>query len=297
MIDTHIDLLTIAYCCYLKDDYTSLIELRNIMESGNIVGAIANLYFMSIEEMNEELGTNYYTGDIIQMFEISKRVLTDYIPNIKFKFSIEGCDYLDLKDLEPLKRLGLDSIILCWNNPNKYGSGIRGNVGLTSLGKEFIHEAMRLNLGIDISHANKKTSIDILNILKSNNYPLVYASHSNIKSIFNNLRNLDDEQLELMKAVNAKLGLVAINYFCTNEDEFIEHIKYASDILGINNIMIATDNLDYIDQDVSDIKLYELNLISKRLHYKLQKYFNLEEIENILYKNALTLFSEMEENL
>ena len=66
-----------------------------------------------------------------------------YLPNTKVLFSIEGCDYInDIDELEELYKLGLRSILLVWNNPNKYGSGNRSDYGLTEEGREFIIKAI-----------------------------------------------------------------------------------------------------------------------------------------------------------
>lgn len=291
MIDMHNDLLTLSYLCYLNNDYSPLIEFNNKIKEGNIKGIVANLYFMSIEEMNDELGNNYYGKEsIIDMFIRSKSILNKYIKNIDFLYSIEGCDYIEIDDLKELKNNGLDCILLVWNNPNKYGSGNRDNYGLTKLGKQFIEEAIKLKIGIDLSHANKNTYNDIINIIKNYNYNRIYASHSNIKKLFLHDRNLDDEQLNELKSINGKLGLVTTDLFVSNEDEYIEHIKYAANILGIDNIMISSDNMDYTCPMYKDTKLFDYQNIYRRLKYKLRKYFDEEQIEKILYNNSNSLF-------
>lgn len=297
MIDTHNDLLTIAYCCYLKNDYEPLIEFNELIEKNNTLGIIANLYFMSIEEMKDELDNNYYQEKIpiIDMFKISKEILNKYIPNVHFIYSIEGCDYLDICDLEKLKKEGLNSILPVWNTPNRYGSGNRDTYGLTELGRQFIQEAMNLKLGIDISHANKKTCMDILKIVKEKHYPFVYGSHSNIRVLKDHSRNLDDEELMSLKEVNGKLGLVAIDLFATDEYEYREHIKYAVDILGIDSVMIASDNMDYTCESLKDTKLFEYPNINNRVRSLLQDIYNEEEIDKIMFRNALKLFNELEE--
>ena len=290
MYDMHNDLLTLAYLCYIKDDYSPLIEFNNKIKKGNVEGIVANLYFMSKEEMRNELGEEYYTNEsIIKMFTRSKSILNKYIPNVSFLYSIEGCDYIDIDDLYNLKKEGLNSILLVWNNPNKYGSGNRDNYGLTKLGIEFINKAIKLGIGIDLSHANERTFDDIYNIV-INRYDKVYASHSNIKSIFNHNRNLSDEQLYKLKNLNGKLGLVATNLFVKDIDEYIEHIKYSSDILGVDNIMISSDNMDYLCKEYRDTKLFEYENMYNTLKNKLKKYFNEEEINKILYNNSNRLF-------
>ncbi len=297
MIDMHNDLLTLAYLCYLKNDYSKLLEFNDLIKKNNTKGIVANLYFMSYEEMNDELGYNYFDKNvsILDMFKVSKDILNKYIPDIDYLYSIEGCDYLNIADLKLLKEAGLNSILLVWNNPNKYGSGIRDNYGLTAEGIEFIKEAMRLNLCIDVSHANKNTCMDILNIIKSYNYNLVIASHSNINSIFSHPRNLDDEELNMLKSVNGYLGLVSVNIFSKDIDEYIEHIKYAVEILGIDNVLISTDYMDFVYPPLSKIKLFNYSEESIILKERLKKYYNEDEIDKILYKNGIELFRKIKE--
>lgn len=297
MIDMHNDLLTLAYTCYLKNDYSPLLNFNEMIHNGNVKGIVANLYFMSEEEMKDELDENYYNENIsiIDMFKRSKSILNEYIKDVDFVYSIEGCDYLKIEDLKYLKEEGLNSILLVWNNPNIYGSGIRDNYGLTLEGKLFIEEAIKLNIGIDISHANKNTCMDILSIVKQNNYKLVYGSHSNIKTLFKHDRNLDDEELNMLKSVGGKLGLVAINIFAKDIDDYIEHIKYASDILGMDNVLVASDNIDYVCVNLKDSKLWNYDKIYINLKDKLKKYFNDEQINKILYLNGKELFNMLRE--
>lgn len=296
MIDMHNDLLTVAYCCYLKNDYHPLMEFNELIKKGNIIGIMANLYFMTREEMDEELSPNYYKDTtILDMFIKAKEILNKYIPNIKFCYSIEGCDYIDINELEKLKEAGLNSLLLVWNNPNKYGSGVRSDYGLTEEGIAFINKAIDLHIGIDLSHANINTYNDIIKIVKERNYSLVYASHSNIRKIFEHMRNLNDEELALLKNVNGKLGLVAINYFTKDQEEYIEQIKYAIDVLGINNVMLSSDNMDFIGEEFISMRLFAYDEMNKIIRNELQKYYNEEEINKIMYQNALEIFNEEKE--
>ena len=64
MFDTHYDLLTIAYNSYIKNDYSYLKKISNYFRDNNVKGVIANLYFMSREEMIEELSPNYYQDSV-----------------------------------------------------------------------------------------------------------------------------------------------------------------------------------------------------------------------------------------
>ena len=137
MIDMHYDLLSILYYCYLRNDFSYINDLQKYFNNNNVTGLIANLYFMSEEEMQTEMPNT--TIDVVKMFQISTELFKKFFPNIDVVFSIEGCDYIkDVSELKKLKDLGLGSILLVWNNKNKYGSGSKANEGLTKEGQNFI---------------------------------------------------------------------------------------------------------------------------------------------------------------
>ena len=299
MIDTHYDLLTILYCCYMKKDFTYINKIRKVFE--NIDGLIANLYFMSKDEMKDELDIEDI--DVYQMFKISTNLFKEYFPDKKVIYSIEGCDYIkDLEELENLYKLGLRNILLVWNNENKYGSGNKSDKGLTELGKEFIKKAVSLGISIDLSHMNKNTfweTISLLEELKSNGEKVkVIASHSNCYSLCKNKRNLDDEQILAIKKLDGIIGLVSYGPFINKkekdlEENFLKHIRYVEDLIGIDNIAIATDNMDFakelfnVDEEVS---LYNHKNIKSKLTKLLSSYYNEDEINKILFKNIEQFF-------
>ena len=299
MIDTHYDLLTILYCCYLKDDFSYIEKIKEDLTS--IDGLVTNLYFMSKSEMKKELEIDKI--DVFEMFKISTNLFKDYFGDKRYIFSIEGCDYIeDTKELENLYRLGLRNILLVWNNENKYGSGNRSSKGLTELGEEFIRKAVDLGISIDLSHMNKNTfwdTIDLLNSLKANGKKIrVIASHSNSYALCKNKRNLEDSQLEAIAKLGGMVGLVSYGPFISLEREdlakkFLEHVKYIEKLVGIDNIMISTDNMDFatdlygIEEDIS---LFNHKTVKSILTKLLSSYYNKEEIEKILIKNAERYF-------
>ena len=155
MFDMHYDLLSVAYCCYLKGDYSYLEEWCKAYRDNNVRGVVGNLYFMSLDEMKEELHPNYYREDVsvCDMFRISTNIIKEMLPDTELMFSIEGCDFLDVSDLEELYDMGLRNILPVWNNQNEYGSGNRSQEGLTEKGKKLLDKAISLGISIDLSHA------------------------------------------------------------------------------------------------------------------------------------------------
>lgn len=305
MFDTHYDLLTLAYMA--KKENINIDSLLEPLNADNVLGVIGNLYFMTQEEMQEEL--KYPTEiNVLEMFKQAKESLESYNLNCKFLYSIEGCDYItDIQELEELSKAGLNSILLVWNNPNKYGSGNRTNNGLTEQGREFIRKAIDLGLGIDLSHANEQTFYDIIEEIKlkqkEGKQVICYASHSNIQTLQNHPRNLNDNQLEKLKEVGGLLGLVAYRDFLINSTDldelkkaYAEHIKYAVDMLGIDSVMLASDNMYFINKfDTYEERepVYHYDKMKEEMQEILNLYFSETEVDKIMYKNAEKLYQKL----
>lgn len=305
MVDTHYDLLSICYVCYLKNDYT---EIENIVKkiklNNNIKCIFANLYFMSEEEMKNELHVNYYKlgVSILDMFKISKNILESYLPNIDFVYSIEGCDYLKISELEDLYEEGLRSIILVWNTENKYASGNRTNKGLTIDGINFINKAIELGIGIDLSHANEKTFYGLIELIKENQRlgreVICYASHSNSRRLCNRLRNLTDRELQSIKEVNGLVGVFSNRNFVVENKQvskkeqinsYMNHIVYITEMIGIDNVMIATDDMNFlsdVDIEYSKTSVFDYSSVAYEIKNMLLEYFTLDEVNKIMYCNA-----------
>ena len=80
MIDMHYDLLSILYYCYLRNDFSYINDLQKYFNNNNVTGLIANLYFMSEEEMQTEMPNT--TIDVVKMFQISTELFKKFFPNI-----------------------------------------------------------------------------------------------------------------------------------------------------------------------------------------------------------------------
>ena len=63
MIDLHFDLLTKLYTSYLENDYEFIDNFIKNYNKNNVTGVIANLCFMSKEEMKAEYHENHVHGD------------------------------------------------------------------------------------------------------------------------------------------------------------------------------------------------------------------------------------------
>ena len=300
MIDLHHDLLSIMYYSYLKDDYSYLEEWIKNFKKDNVSGLLANLYFMNRDEMEEEIG-NRDEINVLEMFRVSTELFKKYLPDEDVIFSIEGCDYIkDVNELEELYKLGLRNILLVWNNPNKYGSGNRGSYGLTIEGREFLIKAIDLGISIDVSHMNKNTFYDTIELIKEQKSlgkkVKVIASHSNCYSLCHHERNLDDDQIKALKSVDGLLGLVSYSGFVRDEDSsedlkmlYLSHVDRAISILGIDNVGVSSDDMEFskglFNEDLGNM-VFDYRSINSDLRDLLSRKYSNEEIDKIMYKNV-----------
>ena len=112
--------------------------------------------------------------------------------------------------LENLYQIGFRITSLGWNEKNPLaGSNVTGG-GLTDLGREYIKEAQRLGMIVDVSHISDEAFWDIMDMTQA---PVV-ATHSNARAVCGHSRNLTDE---MFLAICRTGGVAGFNQY----DEFV----------------------------------------------------------------------------
>ena len=145
---------------------------------------------------------------------------------------------------------GLRMIALTWNYENEIAyPGRRGpNLGLKPFGLQLLREMDKKGVYADVSHLNEPGFWDIVNHMDLS--PI--ASHSNVRALCENTRNLYDDQI---KVIIEKKGFIGINFYnaflvkdrpATLEDVFV-HIDYIAQMGGIDVIGFGSD-FDGIDE-------------------------------------------------
>lgn len=148
----------------------------------------------------------------------------------------------DLSNFEKYHELGARYISLSHNGHSQFCDSNTGEEddiwlhnGLSDLGKEAVKEMNRLGIMIDVSHPSKESMVQMIELSKA---PII-ASHSSARALCNHSRNLDDEQLMMMKENGGVVQTVAFtSYVNTEKSEKLSayikevYIKIA-DSLGI----------------------------------------------------------------
>ena len=267
--------------CKTIDEHTQVFA---IWIPDELRGETAFSYFNNVADFyHEQIKEN---NDLISYYG------SDNKTQIKSILAMEGASGCGgtINGLYSAYEKGVRLITLTWNANNEIGGGAFAEGGITSYGKEFIKEAENLGVVLDVSHLNRESFFDFIEVSSK---PFV-ASHSNI-DIVNTYkspkRNLTKEQVRLIKERN---GIIGINFYVDFiEDEnavgfdaidrqlnaFIEMdcedvISLGSDYDGckINPLLAGIEKLNDL-YNWLDNKGYNASLLSKLFYQNAEKFF------------------------
>tara|TARA_R110002074_G_scaffold168791_1_gene330254 strand:+ start:23059 stop:24348 length:1290 start_codon:yes stop_codon:yes gene_type:complete len=116
--------------------------------------------------------------------------------------------------------LGARYISLAHNGHSQFSDSNTGEAddkwlhnGLSNPGKEAVNEMNILGIMIDVSHPSKEAMKQMVSLSKA---PII-ASHSSARALCNHSRNLDDEQLMMMKENGGVVQTVAFSSYLNTE--------------------------------------------------------------------------------
>lgn len=148
----------------------------------------------------------------------------------------------DLSELENYHNLGARYVSLSHNGHSQFCDSNTGELdsiwlhnGLSELGKKAVYEMNRLGIMIDVSHPSKESMKQMIALSKA---PII-ASHSSARALCNHSRNLDDEQLMMMKKNGGVVQTVAFSSYLNTEKSdaraaYMKEIyKKVADSLGL----------------------------------------------------------------
>ena len=186
--------------------------------------------------------------------------------------------------LADLYAVGFRISTLGWNEKNPLCGSHKTGGGLTDLGREYVREAQRLGMIIDVSHISDEAFWDIMKITQA---PII-ASHSNSRSVHDCSRNLTDDMFRAICESGGVAGFNQFAYFigenpdldmvCDHFMRFLEidpsgkHIALGGDL----------DGCDVLPQGFEGVQDYPK--LSDKL---LQRGLTEEMIMDIFWNNAL----------
>ena len=187
----------------------------------------------------------------------------------------------DLKRIEEFYKLGARYMSLAHQGHSQLSdsnTGEKENIwlhnGLSNLGKKAIEEMNRLGIMIDISHPSKQAFLDMIQLSKT---PLV-ASHSSARALCNHSRDLDDEQLLLLKKNGGVVQAVAFGgYVNIEKNNTYKNTQNSilKDVASKNNFQILgwteRQNLNNQELDAYNERLDQIKKIAQPLLIEAEK--------------------------
>jgi microsomal dipeptidase-like Zn-dependent dipeptidase len=166
--------------------------------------------------------------------------------------------------------------------------------GLSDFGKEAIAEMNRLGIVIDLSHASRDATLQAVRVSKT---PII-ASHSCVFAVRELSRNLTDEEILAIAenggvihlALDAWLLHYGPDYSAASLDDFMKHLRYIIDLVGIDHVGVGSD-FDGGGGLIGCKDMSEYHNLTQRL---IEEGFSDEDIIKIWGGNFLRVFEQVE---
>lgn len=206
--------------------------------------------------------------------------------------SLEGVDALEgnLFYAELIYELGVRFLGVTWNYANWAADGVleQRNGGFTQKGRELIEWCNRSGMLLDVSHL---APAGFWELAERSERPFI-ASHSNAAAVCSHPRNLSDEQIRTLIAIDGRIGLTFVPWFvkqggAAKAEDLLRHIEHVCSLGGSGNLMFGSD-FDGIDAWVEGLE--------HPGHYAgfaelLLRHYPEEQVRGWLYGNALSFLS------
>jgi len=159
-----------------------------------------------------------------------------------------------VEDLRTYWELGLRICGLIYNNTTVFGGGsLDPEIGLSRAGRRLVEEIHKQRIVLDVGgHTGDQTSYDA--IAMSKGVPII-CSHTNLRSLADNPRNMSDRMIEQIAATDGVVGLTAINDFHARSredahipvtpqvglDKHLDQYDYLKRLVGVDHIGLGGD--------------------------------------------------------
>lgn len=156
--------------------------------------------------------------------------------------ALEGADALegDIENLRRLQQGGLRLIQLVHFRANELGhiqTYPYSPGGLTEFGRRVVEEANRLNLVIDVAHANTETITDTLDLSTD---PVIF-SHGGLKAIKDADRALSDDEVIAIAEHGGIVGIWPNGSSVTDVAAMVDLIDHVIELVGPDHVGIGSD--------------------------------------------------------
>jgi membrane dipeptidase len=167
-------------------------------------------------------------------------------------FDLEGAKPI-LSNLDMVQfyyDLGIRQMHFAYNRANEVAGGCYDpGAPLTRLGAQLLAECQEVGIIVDCSHVNERSAMAIMELATK---PIVF-SHSNVRAINSNLRNITDPMIDGCARVDGVIGINGMSNFHRDGratvEGIIEQIDYVVQRVGPLHVGIGLDYVYNQEQD------------------------------------------------
>jgi membrane dipeptidase len=267
-IDTHIDIPWPAGPSFFEDGPRA-VDLPKLRRGG--IGAICAAAYIP-QDKRDQAGNEAAQVRVLSMLEAIHAMARDgatlatsaaaieaahrdgvvaIVPAVENATALGG----DLAMLDRLAGFGVRYVTLTHNGHNaiadaaiplrNLGDTEAEHGGLSPLGRQVIGRMNALGMLVDVSHSAKTT---MLQAAEASRTPIL-ATHSCARALCDHPRNLDDEQLDVLRDVGGVIQITMVSAFLKRGAKpaeigvaaIADHVDYVVRRIGIDHVGIGTD--------------------------------------------------------
>ena len=231
-----------------------------------------NSDLISIAYSAEEIEENRASGKMSAILTLEGTAGIDYNPEL----------------LEDLWAIGFRVSSLGWNEKNPLtGSNVTGG-GLTDLGREYVKEAQKLGMRIDVSHISDEGFWDIMKITDA---PIL-ATHSNSRAVHSCSRNLTDDMFRAICETGGVAGYNTCREFTgepSDLDTICDHILHFMELDPEGKHIALGGDLDGVETMPDGFEgVQSYPALARRL---LERGLTEENVMDIFWNNAIRVMT------
>lgn len=239
-----------------------------------------------------------------------------------FFFGFEDTVQLDgrLALLEAFYALGLRFLGLTYQHRNQVADGCAedADAGLSRFGRAVVDECNRLGIVLDLSHTAPRSSMETY---RRSKHPTM-ITHAALRHFVDDPRNKPDDEIRALADYGGVVSIAAKSGFLLPQgqirgatmDDYVNHIEYAAELVGIDHVGVGTDIADdrkytpetmreahrrypeipFISDDLNIAAMHPHGLASPRDLYSVttalvRRGFSDDDIKKVLGGNAVRL--------
>lgn len=162
---------------------------------------------------------------------------------------------------------------------------------------EFVRELLRLGILVDLSHLQEHARQHVYEHCADFNRPVV-ASHVGLQRFFKAPYNMTDEEVVTINKLGGVVGLIISKrwlvdpidrYYAGNDGipDLIENMLHMADLTGLVDVIGIGSDFDGLTHPFAEV--FKPSQFG-RIAHAMTRYFNDEQIDQILFKNAMRCF-------